>query len=157
MTVAAAAPAQGAGRGLEVLEAMVGYVKHFFGCRHCAVHFVGMYDKFSFNVSTNDDAVLWLWQAHNQVNWRIRHDISADPQAPKIQFPSAEMCQDCRDNDGGVWRQDRVLSFLKDYYSFSDITNSGVSMTENVFVFGLLPSIFTAVSLIRYDLIRLSF
>ncbi len=60
----------------EVLLAMSGYVRHFFGCRDCARHFALMADDqgekrnaaILAEVRSDRDAVLWLWKAHNRVN-----------------------------------------------------------------------------------------
>ena len=112
--------------GLEVLDAMAAYVRNFFGCRHCALHFGHMYSttvKRS-NMSSPDTAVLWLWEAHNRVNKRLAGDPSEDPEAPKIQFPSAEMCPGCR-GDEGDWDRDAVLAFLKTQYAFDKTKFNG--------------------------------
>lgn len=41
------------------------------------------------------DAVLWLWEAHNVVNKRLKNSISSDPVYPKIMFPSYKVCPFC--------------------------------------------------------------
>ena len=46
-------------------------------------------------VSTNGDAILWLWEAHNSVNLRLRKDISSDPSYPKVIFPPQRNCPYC--------------------------------------------------------------
>ncbi|GBP07751.1 Sulfhydryl oxidase 1 [Eumeta japonica] len=74
---------------LEVLQAMHGYIKHFFGCTDCSEHFQAMaLRRKIWNTSSKDDAVLWLWEAHNEVNNRLAGDATEDPKFPKIQFPS---------------------------------------------------------------------
>ncbi len=57
---------------MEVLHAMYGYIKHFFGCTDCSKHFQDMAKRnHIWNVTSKDQAVLWLWSAHNEVNFRF--------------------------------------------------------------------------------------
>lgn len=56
---------------LEVLHAMHGYIKHFFGCTECSKHFQEMAKRnHIWNVTSRDQAVLWLWSSHNEVSCR---------------------------------------------------------------------------------------
>lgn len=102
---------------VQVLEAIAGYVKHFFGCTECSEHFLGMATSIRSNVSTFDDAILWLWSAHNQVNQRLAGDITEDPMFPKVLFPIKAHCEKCRNNVTNEWNKDEVLVFLKTMYS----------------------------------------
>lgn len=56
---------------LEVLQAMRGYVKSFFGCRPCATHFESMAQENVNKVTSLSAAVIWLWSRHNRVNNRL--------------------------------------------------------------------------------------
>lgn len=66
-------------------------------------------------------------------------DLSEDPNFPKIQWPSPEMCPLChsvRDNGEHRWNLDQVLAFLLSYYSPSNIltgtqTNLPASQPED--------------------------
>lgn len=86
------------------------------------------------NVTTKDDAILWLWTAHNAVNKRLRQDVTEDPMFPKIKFPSNEMCPTCRRvpltsfnmNDKSEWDKNEVLEFFKRIYSPGNISRFGV-------------------------------
>lgn len=100
----------------EVLNSMAGYIKNFFTCSECAIHFTEMASTISKNVTTHDDAILWLWAAHNKVNLRVMGDATEDPKHKKIQFPSARVCSQCRD-DLGNWKTDAILQFLKSMYT----------------------------------------
>ncbi|XP_037046806.1 sulfhydryl oxidase 1 [Bradysia coprophila] len=120
---------------LEVLHAIHGYVKYFFGCSDCSSHFQSMaVNKRIWNVQTKDDAILWLWMAHNTVNKRLRNDVTEDSIFPKIKFPSAEMCPTCRRlpltsfnvNDKSEWDKNEVLEFFKRIYSPLNISRLGV-------------------------------
>ncbi|XP_034568079.1 sulfhydryl oxidase 1 [Notolabrus celidotus] len=108
----------------EVLNAMRNYVHHFFGCRPCAEHFENMAKESMTEVNTLTSAVLWLWSRHNRVNNRLAGALSEDPDFPKIQWPSPEMCPSChmvRDNGEHRWNYEKVLSFLLSYFSSSSI------------------------------------
>lgn len=116
---------------LEVLEAMLGYITHFFGCTDCSKHFRQMvHDKLMrTKVTTAEEAVLWLWSAHNEVNKRLANDKSEDPEFPKIQFPSSERCLDCR-HPNGDWNKENVLIYLISVYSQKNLNqmNSNVNL-----------------------------
>ncbi|XP_063977278.1 sulfhydryl oxidase 1 [Diachasmimorpha longicaudata] len=104
-----------------VLRAMYGYIKNFFGCADCADHFIQMAsEKNLFNVGTADNATLWLWSAHNEVNQRLSGDPSEDPAFPKTQYPRQELCEACKYVDGS-WNQEEVLRYLKKKYGLTGI------------------------------------
>ncbi|KAF7667812.1 hypothetical protein LDENG_00042930 [Lucifuga dentata] len=118
------AKARGGSDPQEVLKAMRGYVHNFFGCRPCAEHFENMVKESMAEVNTLSSAILWLWSRHNQVNNRLAGALSEDPNFPKIQWPSPEMCPDChtvKDNGDHRWTKEQVLSFLLSYYSSNSI------------------------------------
>lgn len=101
----------------EVLNAMHGYVKNFFGCADCSRHFQEMaVDKDMNGVASLDSSILWLWMAHNTVNKRLAGDETEDPDFPKIQFPSSERCSACRYSNG-TWNYPEVLGYLKHMYN----------------------------------------
>ena len=74
----------------DVLIAIRGYVKHFFGCRECSTNFMQSAVHIEDRVRTADDAVLFLWRSHNKANKNLRGDLTEDPEHPKVQFPSIE-------------------------------------------------------------------
>lgn len=125
LTVQAALKQQSTFNGVQILEAIAGYVKHFFGCTDCSEHFMQMAATIKNNVSTVDDAVLWLWSAHNLVNQRLSGDITEDPAYPKILFPSNIHCKTCRLNNG-EWNKTEVLLHLKNKY-----TSISIKQTQN--------------------------
>lgn len=99
------------------LEAMHGYIKHFFGCADCSQHFQDMAARRKIDqVSSFDDSIIWLWSAHNEVNTRLSGDATEDPEFPKIQFPSKKNCPKCYNSDGS-WNSTDVLKYLKHMYS----------------------------------------
>lgn len=71
-------------------------------------------------VSGLNEAALWLWEAHNVVNKKLKGDATEDPAHPKIQFPSVVSCMTCK-GVGEDWEQDEVLNYLKQRYSKSNI------------------------------------
>ncbi|XP_059612914.1 sulfhydryl oxidase 1 isoform X2 [Phlebotomus argentipes] len=118
---------------LEVLHAMHGYIKHFFGCTDCSNHFQEMAKKNRmFSVASQDNAILWLWSAHNEANKRLSGDTTEDPAHPKIQFPGAAECPQCRrgdnasHNDEDSWDRTEVLFYLRRIHSPQNISRLGV-------------------------------
>ncbi|KAG7487801.1 hypothetical protein MATL_G00027350 [Megalops atlanticus] len=104
----------------EVLQAMRGYVRSFFGCRECASHFENMAAESMDSVRTLSAAALWLWSRHNRVNNRLAGALSEDPLFPKIQWPPPELCPSCHGvklSGEHTWKQERVLAFLKEHFS----------------------------------------
>ncbi len=51
---------------------MVGYVHHFFSCRHCAKNFALKVQTLGFLPATPKDSMLWLWQIHNMANEKLK-------------------------------------------------------------------------------------
>lgn len=116
---------------LEVLQAMHEYVKFFFGCTDCARHFQVMAARNKiWNVTSKDSAVLWMWEAHNEVNQRLSGDLTEDPNHPKLQFPSAEDCSDCRRHGvrggGSEWDKTSTLVYLKNHYALRNLNDLGI-------------------------------
>ncbi|XP_060933570.1 sulfhydryl oxidase 1 [Limanda limanda] len=108
----------------EVLTAMRNYVHSFFGCRPCAEHFENMASEGLAMMNTSSLAVLWLWAKHNRVNNRLAGALTEDPNFPKIQWPSPEMCPSCHtvEEDGDHrWNQETMLPFLMSYFSSDSI------------------------------------
>ncbi|XP_030062585.1 sulfhydryl oxidase 1 [Microcaecilia unicolor] len=108
---------------LEVLDALRGYVQHFFGCAECAVHFENMAKETMTLVSSMNEAILWLWSRHNQVNYRLAGAPSEDPQFPKRQWPSFDMCPTCRNmvRRRSTWIEGSILDFLKAHFCLQNI------------------------------------
>lgn len=110
-----------------ILEAMHGYIKHFFGCEDCSMHFQQMAEKRElFKVMSWEESVLWLWRAHNEVNKRLAGDATEDPVYPKVQFPTKERCPQCwknADNPDEV----EILNYLKQMYSKENINYFGAN------------------------------
>ena len=74
----------------------MGFVKNFFSCEECRTHFTEMAEELRKKpISYEGDAILWLWEAHNIVNIRLKDDPSSDPQHPKALFPPYKLCPYC--------------------------------------------------------------
>ncbi|KYM94477.1 PREDICTED: sulfhydryl oxidase 2-like [Cyphomyrmex costatus] len=115
-----------------VLRAMHSYIGTFFGCADCAAHFLDMADKSKiFDVRSKDEAVLWLWKAHNQVNARLSGDYTEDPEHKKIQYPAAEHCPACR-HVNNSWNEEEVLRYLKVKYGYNSIKFDEISTSQEV-------------------------
>ncbi|MGH0171808.1 UNVERIFIED_CONTAM: hypothetical protein FKN15_061965 [Acipenser sinensis] len=54
-----------------VLQTMRRYIGSFFGCQECGRHFEEMAKESMDQVTTHNEAVLWLWRKHNTVNNRL--------------------------------------------------------------------------------------
>lgn len=88
------------------------------------------------DVSNREDAILWLWSAHNEVNQRLAGDATEDTDFPKIQFPSEKVCTTCHrertrlTNDSGLseldWHRFEVLHFMKRIHAPVNISRLGV-------------------------------
>lgn len=119
---------------LAILEPIHKFIVHYFSCAECAHNFDELTKQNRLaDVTAAADTVLWLWRAHNDVNRRLSGAASEDPAFPKIQFPPARLCADCRhsDNNNAVvvagaddnWDTEMVLRYLIPYYT--DIRTDG--------------------------------
>ncbi|XP_062125031.1 sulfhydryl oxidase 1 [Drosophila sulfurigaster albostrigata] len=107
-----------------VLATIHGFAKHFFGCGDCVQHFMGMAERRKlFEVKNADEQILWLWEAHNEVNERIAGDSTEDPKFPKLQYPSQELCEKCHNP---TWNRKEVLEFLKSVYDKKNLSSYGL-------------------------------
>uniref|UniRef100_G1MVM9 Sulfhydryl oxidase n=1 Tax=Meleagris gallopavo TaxID=9103 RepID=G1MVM9_MELGA len=106
-----------------VLEVMLRYIQHFFGCKACAQHFEEMAKESMDSVQTLDKAVLWLWEKHNVVNNRLAGDLTEDPKFPKVQWPTPDLCPACHEEIKGLhsWNEAQVLQFMKHHYDSENI------------------------------------
>ncbi|CAH2103768.1 unnamed protein product [Euphydryas editha] len=136
--------------GARVLKAMHGYVKYFFGCTDCSQHFQDMAARNRiFDVKENDKAILWLWISHNEVNLRLAGDVTEDPEHPKIQFPSATQCPECR-LARGAWNLPAVYEYLQKIYGTiitqdtkaaaapSPISNLDIGLISLLYIFSFI-------------------
>ncbi|XP_030082569.2 sulfhydryl oxidase 1 [Serinus canaria] len=108
---------------LEVLSTMRCYVRHFFGCQECAEHFEAMAAKSMDKVASREEAILWLWSHHNEVNARLAGGDTEDPKFPKLQWPPPDLCPQCHKEERGVhaWEEPAVVTFLKAHFSPANI------------------------------------
>ncbi|KAI8127658.1 hypothetical protein FF38_03198 [Lucilia cuprina] len=124
---------------LEVLQAMHGYIKYFFGCTDCSEHFQAMAVRRKiWSVPSKEEAILWLWAAHNEVNQRLAGDATEDPKFPKIQFPSVSSCPQCYKqpeshstaNLEEKWDKTHVLQFLKNIHNPEYVSRYGLEKEQ---------------------------
>jgi thiol oxidase len=50
------------------------WILNYFGCDDCRQHFYSLSQQLGKSVHSQADAMLWLWQAHNSVNLRLRQE-----------------------------------------------------------------------------------
>ncbi|KAI6660952.1 Oxidase 1 [Oopsacas minuta] len=106
------------------------YIVRFFSCADCKLHFVRMSTRLELQITTDREAVMWFWIAHNKINERLKDDSSTDPIAPKIQFPPQDICPSCRFSapilnptsevfslNSVTWNTTEVHNFLMSYYN----------------------------------------
>ncbi|KAL1130959.1 hypothetical protein AAG570_012200 [Ranatra chinensis] len=125
----------------EVLHAMLGYVKHFFGCTDCSQHFQQMADSIDQDVHSLEGSILWLWKAHNKVNRRLQKDKTEDPKHPKVQFPTPSTCSNCSIN--GEFNDKNVLNFLRAMFhniSYLHLAANGESVIYNKLLYNRISN-----------------
>ena len=120
---------QASGDPRDVLNAMTSYVREFFGCRECSKHFLKMVDdgrRIKTEVNSYDEAVLYLWDRHNEVNLRLigseQAEQADDPVYPKERFPSVKHCPSCFNNE--KVNKEEILKFLMHLYKKTSILKS---------------------------------
>ncbi|VDM74963.1 unnamed protein product [Strongylus vulgaris] len=103
---------------LKPLKSIQGWVKGFFGCKHCRKHFMNMttniFPMTERRIRHPHDMMTYLWRAHNIVNNRLHGDPTEDPQFIKMQFPPPFLCPTC--HSGGQFSRRQVRNFLLRYY-----------------------------------------
>ncbi|XP_061170237.1 sulfhydryl oxidase 1-like [Saccostrea echinata] len=108
----------------DVLIAIGGYMKHFFGCVFCSRHFTKMAATIDTEVTSPKELVLWLWRSHNKVNKRLHGDASEDPKHPKVPFPPKSACSKCHKSQGNQdpeFDEEAVLIYLLELYGSDHI------------------------------------
>lgn len=112
--------------GKVVLSGVKAFVRSYFSCQECRDHFIEMTDKspeFK-KVFSKEDAIVWLWWAHNRVNLRLSIEEArahqGDPYFPKIFFPSKEKCEACYNTEFGA--NDRLFDYEDNSYNFSGLS-----------------------------------
>ena len=92
------------------------YIGDFFSCTDCVQHFTSMAANLENELKLPNSSVLWLWQAHNKVNTRLKGDpVSDDPAHPKGVYPYQKDCPKCYFR-GGEFNQDEVMQYLINRY-----------------------------------------
>ena len=54
-----------------VLQVMRRYIRTFFGCEQCGRHFEQAAADSMERVQNREEQILWLWNQHNRVNYRL--------------------------------------------------------------------------------------
>ncbi|XP_049908023.1 sulfhydryl oxidase 2 [Epinephelus moara] len=112
------------GEAAPVLQVMRRYIRTFFGCEECGRNFEQAAAVSMERVHSREEQILWLWNQHNRVNYRLAGSLSDDPLFPKAPWPSPSLCSSCHEEKNGVhiWNQDNVLLFLRQHYGASNLS-----------------------------------
>lgn len=112
------------GEAAAVLQVMRRYIRTFFGCEQCGRHFEQAAAASLETVQSREQQILWLWNQHNMVNYRLAGSFSDDPLFPKAPWPSPSLCSSCHEEKNGihVWNHDNVLLFLRQHYGASNLS-----------------------------------
>ncbi|XP_041793276.1 sulfhydryl oxidase 2 [Chelmon rostratus] len=112
------------GEAAPVLQVMRRYIRTFFGCQQCGRHFEQAAAVSMERVQNKEDQILWLWDQHNRVNYRLAGSLSDDPLFPKAPWPSPSLCSSCHEEKNGVhvWNHENVLLFLRQHYGASNLS-----------------------------------
>ncbi|XP_022620482.1 sulfhydryl oxidase 2 isoform X2 [Seriola dumerili] len=112
------------GEAAPVLQVMRQYIRTFFGCEQCGRHFEQAAAVSMDQVQSREQQILWLWNQHNMVNYRLAGSLSDDPLFPKAPWPSPSLCASCHEEKNGVhvWNYDNVLRFLRHHYGTSNLS-----------------------------------
>lgn len=141
--------------------ALRGFVDQFFRCQVCREHFLEMSSSAMGTIKTRRDLVMWLWNAHNEVNKRLANEElksrKEDLQAPRTVWPTNHLCSDCilgTNREDPLWNEDVVYKFLKNWYGpslqrsekFDSKGEDEVSSSGNSALKGAIVGIFIASS-----------
>nr|XP_046242417.1 sulfhydryl oxidase 2 [Scatophagus argus] len=112
------------GEAAPVLQVMRRYIRTFFGCEQCGRHFEQAAADSMDRVQNREEQILWLWNQHNRVNYRLAGSLSDDPLFPKAPWPSPALCPSCHEEKNGVhvWNHDNVLLFLRQHYGAANLS-----------------------------------
>ena len=123
----------GSGDPTDVLMAMTSYVRDFFKCQECSQHFLSMVEDGDniTSVRSYEEAVLYLWYRHNEVNERLISSGHADdPLFPKEYFPNVDHCPSCYLN--GNLDEKEILNFLMTLYKKDSLLKSSVGSSASL-------------------------
>ncbi|XP_074588316.1 sulfhydryl oxidase 1-like [Curcuma longa] len=107
--------------------AICDFIQNFFTCDDCRRHFHVMASSVSEPFNKTRDLAMWLWNAHNKVNKRLREKENElktfDPRFPKMLWPPKQLCPSCykssnenNDLENIIWDEDEVFKYLVNHY-----------------------------------------
>lgn len=115
-----------------VLNIIAAFIRYFFpSCPICSRTFQQIAEAQKIQmVQHYDEEILWLWEAHNEINRHVAGGKLEDPLFPKKPFPTVRGCPDCK--NGGLWVRNRVLTYLKDIYAKEKLSKLHLVPRHNV-------------------------
>lgn len=98
-------------------QSIVALIRLFFGCDTCRNHFLEMVPDGERTIS-KDDAMMWLWRSHNNVNQRLDQNERIETGiSTKMQRPNGAECSACQTTTAGEdWDMNSVTEWLLDTY-----------------------------------------
>eukprot|EP00252_Welwitschia_mirabilis_P004192 TRINITY_DN1444_c0_g1_i2.p1 TRINITY_DN1444_c0_g1~~TRINITY_DN1444_c0_g1_i2.p1 ORF type:complete len:222 (+),score=28.70 TRINITY_DN1444_c0_g1_i2:103-768(+) len=134
------------GESMTTFTTICDFVRQFFVCEECRQHFSKMCSSIQEPIKSRLDLVLWIWNAHNQVNQRLMVEEATlgtgDPKFPKVIWPPKHLCSTCQISsskknnhlllDG--WNKTEVYNFLVNFYgnTLRKSTQNDLQGTHNV-------------------------
>ncbi|XP_072289518.1 sulfhydryl oxidase 2 [Eucyclogobius newberryi] len=108
-----------------VLDVMRRYIRTFFGCEECGKNFEkAALSEGAAGIKSPDEEVMWLWNQHNEVNYRLTGSLSDDPLFPKGAWPPPTLCAACHEENRGLhaFNQQEVLTFLLQHFGEANLS-----------------------------------
>ncbi|KAJ0019859.1 hypothetical protein NQD34_007428 [Periophthalmus magnuspinnatus] len=108
-----------------VLNVMRRYIRTFFGCEECGKNFEKAASSDSaVGIKSPEEEVMWLWNQHNEVNYRLAGSLSDDPLFPKGAWPPPSLCAPCHMENRGLhsFNHQEVLNFLLHHYGETNLS-----------------------------------
>nr|XP_039269588.1 sulfhydryl oxidase 1-like [Styela clava] len=116
--------------GVGMLINMKEYIARYFSCMECRKHWAIATDDIE-EIDGSEDSIMYLWSKHNKVNLRLSGGKNDDPEFPKVQWPTREICPECW-NEHLEFDETKVFQFLVDFYSPANISEDFVEDVKPV-------------------------
>jgi len=115
------------------LNAIVGFIKHFFACNECRDNFLAsnpqpvvdvLQKATQLGILPSRALVLWLWAEHNAVSRRLNSEAGLD-HVPRLAFPPENQCRSCRNSQATAQSNFRTQGQLDVEYLVNQLSSKG--------------------------------